>query len=466
METIMSEFCNAMPKLSRRNVFRAGLATVSGYYLDNAARPLNVYASSPNKLRGAADFCVFLFLNGGASQLDTFDLKEGRWTPPDFDVRTIRPGFVLPYGLFPKISQQLDHLAFVRSVEAWESAHARAQYYMQVGHSFSPARRKEMPAVGAVIASELASRRKEGDFLPPFVAMNFDSSQAGLVREGCLPSHFGPLPLDTQQGNEFVIPAVERLTFDRRWNLLQRLSGATLDGSPARGGLHTEFDTYTKGAQGMMTSPRIAEALALPEADRTKYGSSPLGDACVLARNLVTFDAGARHILISHNGWDLHANMYDPKGKNHYVLCRELDNALSALLTDLRQKKGPDGRTFLERTFIVCVGEFGRTGGGLTINKGRDHNRFASTALFAGAGVKGAQILGKTDEKGEKVIETGWGEKRAIYTEDIVATIYSQLGIDWSKRIKNTPSGREFEYLEPMSGTDFVMFKEISPLFS
>ena len=94
-------------------------------------------------------------------------------------------GLRLPYSLFPNLSGQLDHLAIARSVEAWESAHSRAQYYMQVGHPFSPARRNEMPALGAVIASEYASRRKASDFLPPFVAMNFSghrgrSRQAGL----------------------------------------------------------------------------------------------------------------------------------------------------------------------------------------------------------------------------------------------------------------------------------------------
>jgi Protein of unknown function (DUF1501) len=98
----------------------------------------------------------------------------------------------------------------VRSLEAWESAHARAQYYLQVGHSFSPARRKEMPAIGAVIAYEMQARRKQTDFLPPFVAINFNNSQAGLVREGFLESKYGPLPLDLQQGNEFVIAAPEK----------------------------------------------------------------------------------------------------------------------------------------------------------------------------------------------------------------------------------------------------------------
>jgi uncharacterized protein DUF1501 len=89
----------------------------------------------------------------------------------------------------------------------------------------------------------------------------------------------------------------------------------------------------------------------------------------------------------------------------------------------------------------------------------------AQTAFFAGAGVKGGRALGATDEKGVKVVKTEWNEKRSIYTEDVVATIYSQLGIDWTKKITNTPSGRAFEYLEPQSATEFINPSEISVLF-
>ena len=133
-----------LPVVTRRNFFRAGMATASGLFLEPLARPVNVFATEKVKLRGAAEYCIFIFLNGGASQLDSFDLKEGHWTPPDFDVRTIKPGIVLPYGLFPNLSAQVEDVAIVRSIEAWESAHARAQYYVQVGHSFSPARRREI----------------------------------------------------------------------------------------------------------------------------------------------------------------------------------------------------------------------------------------------------------------------------------------------------------------------------------
>src|SRR5579871_332774 len=93
-----------IPEVSRRNFFRAGFATVSGFYLEPVLRPVNVYATESVKLRGAAEFCIFLFLDGGASQIDTFDLKEGPWTPPDFGVRMVKPGINLPCGLFPNLA--------------------------------------------------------------------------------------------------------------------------------------------------------------------------------------------------------------------------------------------------------------------------------------------------------------------------------------------------------------------------
>ena len=451
-----------LPTLTRRHFFRAGTVAVSGFWVLPMLRPLNVTAKESVTPRGGAEYCIFLFLNGGASQLDSFDIKEGKWTPPDFDVRTVKPGIRLPYSLFPQLSEQLDHLVIARSVEAWESAHSRAQYYMQVGHPFSPARRNEMPALGAVIASEFASGRKDSDFLPPFVAMNFAGTPGGLVRQGCLPYGSGPLPIDMKHGTEFLIDPKERAIFDRRWSLREALEGTAGGASPSQ-----EFDSFYKSALGMMTAPGLAEAFTIPEQDRARYGSSTLGDSCILARNLVRAEAGTRFVSVSHNGWDLHANMYDPKNKrNHYGLCRELDSAFAALLTDLATMRAKDGKTLLEKTFIVCMGEFGRTGGDLTVNKGRDHNRSAFSAAFAGAGVKGGRAFGVTDANGVNVLQSEWNEKRSIYPEDVIVTMYSLLGIDWTKKITNTPSGRAFEYIEQQSGTDFVRFREISNLFA
>ena len=449
------------PTLSRRLFLRTGLASISGFYLLPMMRPFNVNAETKVTLRGEAEYCVFVFLNGGASQLDTFDLKEGHWTPADYDIRTIKPGIILPYGLFPKMSDQIEHFAIVRSVEAWESSHPRGVYYMQVGHPFSPARQKEVPSIGAVVAYEFLNRRRSGDFLPPFVAMNFGAGS--LIKEGCLSNAASPLALDMRQESPFVIPQKEKSVFDRRWQLLQHLGGGVSRSSK----LYEEWATYYDGAFNLMSSPLISKILTLEEEEHKRYGGSALGDACLVARNLLQANAGTRYIAISHNGWDLHANMFDRNAKvNHYTLCRELDSALSSLVTDLGKIQSADGKTLLQKTFIVSTGEFGRTGGDLTVNKGRDHNRMAQTVLFTGAGVQGGRTFGVTDEKGVKIVKPEWNKKRSIYTEDIVATIYSQLGIDWTKKISNTPSGRAFEYLEPVSATDFVDISQISTLFA
>jgi uncharacterized protein (DUF1501 family) len=288
--------------------------------------------------------------------------------------------------------------------------------------------------------------------------MNFGAGGgAGLIGAGCLDPANNPLALDTKQDLNFVLAEAERHRFERRWGLLRKLEDAQQAAHVAKARETDEYESHYAGARSMMLASGIGKVLTLPEEDRKAYGNSSLGDACVLARNLIAADAGTRHVLISHDGWDFHANIYDKsKPSNHYTLCRELDGALSQLLTDLARLKTRDGSRLLDKTMIVAMGEFGRTVGDLTVNNGRDHNRFASTTLFAGGGVKG----------GGRVADPGWSRKRSIYTEDVVATIYSALGIDWTKKITNTPSGRAFEYLESVSGTTFVNFAEIDPLYS
>lgn len=454
------------PKLSRRRFLSVGPVNLSLFYATQAVRPWNVRAATaPVKLRGTAEQCIFIFLSGGISQIDSFDMKEGRWTPPDFDVRAVKGGLAKwPYALFPRLPEKLDDIAIVRSTEAWEAGHARAQFYAQVAHPISPARRNEMPSIGAVIAHEMDSRRKAGDFLPPFVAMNFGAGGgAGLIGAGCLDPKTNPLALDTKAKVDFVLEQSERTRFNRRWELLRKLE-AESSGMASRP--VDEYASQYAGAHSMMLAERIGKVLNVKPEDRAAYGGSALGDACVLARNLVSAGAGTRYVLIHHGGWDFHANIYDKtKASNQYSLSHELDSALSSLLTDLRQIKARDGSALLDKTLVVCMGEFGRTVGDLTVNKGRDHNRFAGVALFAGAGVKGAQIIGATDETGGRVADPGWNRKRPIYPEDVTATIYSTLGIDWTKRITNTPSGRAFEYIESMSGTTFLDVGEIEPLF-
>src|SRR6266702_3969364 len=102
-----------LPKLSRRQFFQVGGVGISGFFLEPLARPINVWAKEKARPRGTAEFCIFLNLAGGASHVDTFDIKEGRWMPPNFDVRTVKPGVQMPYGLFPKLSDRIGQLVLV-----------------------------------------------------------------------------------------------------------------------------------------------------------------------------------------------------------------------------------------------------------------------------------------------------------------------------------------------------------------
>src|SRR4030095_5124209 len=105
------------PQLTRRQLFQIGAVAISGYSLKPLVRPINVSAKEKVKLRGTAECCIFINLAGGASHVDTFDIKQGRWTTQDFDIRTAKKGTRLPYRLFPMLSQRLENLVLVRSMQ-------------------------------------------------------------------------------------------------------------------------------------------------------------------------------------------------------------------------------------------------------------------------------------------------------------------------------------------------------------
>ena len=455
------------PTISRRDFFRVGGVGIATYGLIPTLAPLNVQATRRVQPRGSAEFVIFYFLEGGASQLDTFDLKQGKWTPQDFDVRTVDSNLKMPYGLLPKLTEMRDKYAIVRSCEAWDSAHARAQYYIQVGHVFSPSRVKEMPGIGSIVAYETASKRKTSDFLPPFVAMNYDNRSGGLVGSGMLPATYTPMSIHTKGDLPFLLREEEKPDFERRRALLDRLDAPYRRNQVPTGRAMLNFSDFYSASYEILKAPQVSSIFSVSPEDRERYGSSVTGDACVIARNLVEADAGTRFIAIAHHGWDLHANAYDKQAKNNqYTLCWDLDAAFSSLLTDLEDRRDKEGRSLLEKTLIVVMGEFGRTTGELTIGKGRDHHRFASTALFAGAGVRTGQIIGATDEAGGKVVESGWHRQRSVYPEDVACTIYSALGIDWTKKITETPSGRAFYYIEDLSPVGPMEFDEVTELFT
>jgi uncharacterized protein (DUF1501 family) len=180
--------------------------------------------------------------------------------------------------------------------------------------------------------------------------------------------------------------------------------------------------------------------------DNLRYGNSNLGRAAIVARNAVQSHNGAVFINLAHNGWDTHLNMFDRKySPNMYTLCTELDTAIGSLIEDLRVSSD------LNQTLIIMLGEFGRTPGPLNAAGGRDHFKDAMSIAMIGGGVRGNRALGATDSMGAQIVDYGWSAQRPIFMEDITATLYSALGINWTKSLTDTPSGRRFEYVPIVS---------------
>src|SRR6185503_19019129 len=166
--------------LTRREAFKVGASLVSAYWFLPLLEPANVHAQSRVTPRGSARFVILVLLEGGQSQVDSWDLKEHQWTPQNFDIREIEPGVKWPMGLFPQLFKLRDRYSLIRSMEAWDSVHFRAQYYVQSAHMMNPALQKELPPIGTVVAYESAARRQASDTLPGYVAVNVTQSQAGL----------------------------------------------------------------------------------------------------------------------------------------------------------------------------------------------------------------------------------------------------------------------------------------------
>lgn len=456
---------DSMPRLTRRELIRLGGGLrIAGYGLAPLVMPRNVKAQGRVTPRGSAKAVIFLNLQGGPSQMDMFDVKAGKWAPENRDVRKTPFGYEFPYGLLPKVAGQLGEMAVVRSAQAWETVHSRGQYYLQTGHAVSPARVQESPSMGAVVAYEFLSRRRATDFLPPFVSMNYEPSTmyGPLQGEGCLASDCSPLVLDLKNRNlPFVVEEKDKARFARRWELLNRMdtSRHALDDASPQG--MRQFESFGRAVHKMMTNPAISSVLELKDEERKTYGGTAFGDACLIARNMVAADAGARFLLVTQPGWDHHGTIYGKNGKGGlYSTCADLDPAFAALVADLKRMK------LLDSTLVVCMGEFGRTPGELTPLAGREHYADTMFAVFAGAGVKGGRLYGATDAEAAHITDFGWSANRPVYTEDVCATIYSALGIDWTKRITNTPSGRDFQYVDPAAGTKIIQFREMAELFT
>ena len=413
--------------LNRRVLFQSLSAAVGGYFLlpgaTGTARAAAVAARAKN--------CVFVLLSGASSHVDTFDLKVGAWTPAYFN--PTRYGDVLwPQGLMPKLAEQMDSIALVRSVRAWATAHGVAQTWAQMARNPANALARLAPHVGSVVSLELAAADR---VLPAFMSLNVGNG----IGEGYLKPEHAPMYVSPGGGGLSGTAHQDgEAVFNRRYDLALQLD-AELRATAKFGDATEDFVTFNAAARKLMYNPRVTQIFTFDQNQRNAYGNTGFGNACITARNLIRANMGTRFIQITLGGWDHHVNIY-AQNANLQAMARQLDNGLGQLMADLRA----DGS--LDETLIVVMGEFGRTVGPLNEQNGRDHHP-QQTVLFAGAGVRGRKAIGVTNEIGSFVTEPGWSKDREVRAEDLGATIYQAMGIDWTTVRKDYPLGRGFEYI-------------------
>jgi hypothetical protein len=454
---------------SRRELLKFGGFGVLAASVD-AVWPLDLRANPAMKTnpRGNARNVVFFELAGALSHVDSFDFKENPSTLKEFDVRKTAAAMYVPYGLFPRMFNVMDKVAHVRSLVSHEEVHMRGQYYVQAGRQLNVAFAPEIPSVGSVIASELESRRKESDTFPTYVSFNLSTNQIGALSTGFLPPRFSVFDLNPEEalrGMTLDQKATELL--EERWRLLSGLRQVERSRMASYGRTTAGFEDFSDTARKLLMDPRWPETFRITDDERKRYGNTSVGLSAALARNLLKQNGGTHYIHICHNGWDHHRDIWNKQAKtNHYVLINEMDPALASLIEDLSATPGSaSGKTLLDETLVVCMGEFGRTPGPLNFMGGRDHHKHCFPAMFAGAGVKGGTILGASDERGYNCVETGWNHKEQPRIENVIATIYSALGIDWAKEVHNTPSGRTYKYVDPLGANGYIPTDELSGIY-
>ena len=432
------------PGFSRRQFFKLAGTGVSGYYLARVTRPVELMAADEVTTQNTARNCIFVFLLGAASHVDTFDLKEGPWTPSDF-APTSYGEVRFPQGLMPNLANQLDRLTIVRSVQAWAAVHGLAQSWTQIARNPTSGLGKIAPNVGAVVALE--KDNPEGK-LPGFVALNANR----VVGPGYLDSKFSPFTLNPNpEGLTQSTHPDGQERFDTRIQRLNMMDGDLRIDSPL-GKSAESMGSFYESAQNLMYDDEVDGVFKFEAEESDRYGSSSFGDSCIVARNIVDSNLGTRFVQINLGGWDHHSAIYDPN-TGIYPRARDLDSGLSSLLEDLSSLPGvEEGKSLLDETMIVTLGEFGRTVAELNSQAGRDHY-LQQFAVFAGGGAAGGRVIGATNDTGAYTTDPGWAQNRPVRPEDISATVYSALGIDWTTVRYDDPLGRGFEYI-PFAAED------------
>jgi len=344
---------------------------------------------------------ILLWMSGGPSTMDIWDLKPGATTGGPF--RPISTaGDVQICEHMPLTAKVMDKLSIVRSMSTREADHMRGRYYMHTGYVPNP--NIEHPSYGSVLAHELYDQRPDLQ-IPPFISVG-----GGSVGPGFLGMAWAPFTVNSNgQIRNLDMKVDDRLT--NRMRTLAMIEKGFI--SQNRGAAAEDHSKVLQKTLNLLTSSQM-EAFKVnkePKDMLDMYGNDGFARGCLMARRLV--EAGVPFIEVDFGGWDNHANIF-PTFQNDKL--PKLDKAISSLVTDL------DQRGMLQDTAIIWMGEFSRTPG-INGGAGRDHWARSWSVVVGGGGLKGGIAVGKTSEDGRNV------ETEPYTSQDVMATICKTLGI-------------------------------------
>jgi len=401
---------NTMHALTRRN-FVLNLASAG---LGVTVLP-NIAAAPATASR--AEHIIYLFMNGGMSHLDTFDPKTNAEVKGKFNAITTNAGYQISEHL-PKLAKHGDKMAIVRSMMVTTGDHAGAQYIQRT--SFKKIGTIVHPNMGAWMC-KLTDNGKE-KVIPENVLISGAADHPGA---GWMPKKYSPIPIaDPVRGldNTKLKNASE---FSKRISILDQLEkDANKIINPSQKSYAEFYDQTIR----LLNSNEL-DVFDLSKEDATvreKYGNNRFGQGCCLAKRLIEKGA-CKFIEVSDGGWDTHVNNFESLESKLTIL----DQALDALINDL-QSSG-----LLSKTLIVIATDFGRTPN-ININDGRDHHPGAFSGVLIGAGIKGGQAYGKSDDKGMKASEN------IVSPADFNATIAAAAALPVDE-VVISPQGRPFK---------------------
>ena len=443
-----------------------GMIALQAMLADQAAAKADPLAPKRPHHEPRAKRVIFLWMQGGPSQVDLFDPKplleqyDGKEIPYSLPSNRTMPGVAysklmgpisgfqragdsgLPISdLLPHMSQYMDDLCVLKGMECDSEAHAPAVRQLHTG-----ATQLVRPSIGSWVAYGLGTENRN---LPAFVTIapnvSGDGGSVQLYGNAFLPAIYqgtalGNSALGAKKAtvgylqDDSVLPSVQR----RQLDLLQSMNRSHLERHGSDNRLEGVIESFELAFRMQAEVPDLVDLRNESQATRDMYGigekeTDDFGRQCLLARRFA--ESGVRFVQITSNGWDSHANIR----KAHPARCRAVDKPIAGLIQDLKN------RGLLEDTLLVWSGEFGRTphyqdlqdGAGSPDTYGRGHNPYGFCAWLAGGGVRRGMSFGELDEFGFRAVD----EK--VHMHDLHATILHLLGLD-HERLTYRYSGREF----------------------